>query len=698
MLQSEKGIELFFEESMEMLDNVESMLVELEGDSDNMELVNNVFRNLHTIKGSAGMFGFSQISAFTHEFENLFDLIRQGELPVTRPLIDLTLKARDHISGLITCLREDGCEPEPDETLKEQISSFLSQDKQSSSKAAKKPSGGRKRGDSEVTYRITFKPSAEIFSRGGRPSMILEELYGLGEMLCAAQTGEVPPLDQITPDSCYVKWTVILTTSAGINAVKDVFIFVEDQSLINIDIIDDEERLNTGEDYKRIGEILLDRGDITGHELNKLLEEKKMLGGIAVEEGLISGEALESALEEQNYIRENRRKKTKSSSTIRVRNEKLDELVNLVGELVTVQTRLSQKITSAGDAELSNIGENLEMLTVRMRESAMNIRLVPLTELFNGYNRLVRDLSNELKKPVDLEITGADTELDKNVIEMLQDPLVHIIRNSIDHGLEDPDTRKQKGKPEQGKVSIGAKYEGASVLISVSDDGKGLVKDSIRRRAVEKGIVSENEVLSDDQVRALIFAPGFSTAEKTTSISGRGVGLDVVKRNLESISASVSVESVEGKSTVFTLRIPLTLAIIDCLLVRLGDEKYVINLQSVDECFIHREQIPRPGELTTVASLHGDPVPYINLRKLLEIPGSNPDLQNAVVIISREKRMVFVVDEIVGQYQTVIKSMDSGFQSVPEFSGSTILGDGTVALILDVNKIGEGLEYAMEVS
>jgi two-component system, chemotaxis family, sensor kinase CheA len=693
MLNSEKGIELFIEESEEMLDNIETMLVELEADKQNMDLVNNVFRNLHTIKGSAGMFGFSKISAFTHEFENLFDLIRQGELPVNREIIDLTLKARDHIRSLISLLRDEGTEPQPDGELRKQIAHYLGNEK---------PEGGYEKNESpehssNITYRITFAPSRDVFSKGSRPSLLLEELARLGEIITAAQTGEVPELDQISPEECYTKWTVILTTSAGMNAIKDVFIFVEDYCDVTIDIIDDEERIDTGEDYKRIGEILLDRGNISVDELDRLLEGKQKLGGIAVEEGLISEEELNSALEEQNVVRENRKKRTTASSTIRVRNEKLDELVNLVGELVTAQTRLSQKVDKIGDAELVNIGENLEMLTVRMRESAMNIRLVPLTELFNGYYRLVRDLSTELKKPVDLKITGAETELDKNVIEMLQDPLVHLIRNSIDHGIEEPAVRRELGKPEKGTLKISAEYNGASVIIKVADDGRGLVKENIRKKGVERGLVGDHEQLTDEEIHSLIFAPGFSTSQEATAISGRGVGLDVVKRNLESISATVLVESEEGNGTTFVLSIPLTLAIIDCLLIRLGDERYVINLQSVDECFIHREKILKPDEITRVASLHEEPVPYINLRNLLDIPGEPPEIQNAVVTLVEGKRMVYIVDEILGQYQTVIKSMDSGFSAVDEFSGSTILGDGTVALILDVIKIGKNLEKTVEV-
>jgi two-component system chemotaxis sensor kinase CheA len=644
---------------------------------------------MHTIKGSGAMFGFEAVSAFTHEIETVYDLVRDEKVEASRPLIDLSLQARDHILAMLE--DETAVEETLTRTLVEAFRAFLPvagpcewlKTSAVPEVVAEEQAEGPQR-----SFRIQFRPSPDIFLSGTNPLHLLREIEELGECRIVAQTENVPPLDEVDPERCYLYWDILLTTTADENAIRDVFIFVEDESGIDIEPLAEGGRIDSDE-HQKLGEILVAQGALTVEDLKAALAKQRRLGSILVEEKLISEDQLAAALEEQRKSREKARSRGEqdAAATIRVPTERLDCLVDLVGELVTVRSRLSASAAARLDPELLAIAEEVERLTEELRASTLNIRMLAIGTTFSRFKRLVRDLSRDLGKQIELETTGGDTELDKTVIEKLGDPLVHIIRNSIDHGIEDPDRRRAAGKPVQGTVRLAAEHSGDSVVIRISDDGKGLDAGAIRRKAVEKGIISDQDELSDPELHNLIFAPGFSTATTVTSVSGRGVGMDVVKKAIDALRGSVTVESTPGSGTVIRIRLPLTLAIIDSLLVEVGGEKFVLPLSLVEECveLTARDKTARHGR--NLVAVRGQLIPYVPLRQAFALSGQAPAIEQVVVTRHNDRPVGFVVDRVIGEHQTVIKSLGRVYRDIAGLSGATILGDGKVALILDVPQL-----------
>ncbi len=692
----DRGRSVFLEEAAELLSDLEDSLLELEESPDDQELIGSVFRAMHTIKGSGAMFGFDDVSSFTHEVETVFDKVREGIIPVTRGLIDLTLAARDQIRAMLE--ESQGGEPADFATSRdvvERLRALLPEEGSSvtseQAETASCPTGDEKDNSpefEEVTYRIRFRPARDIFATGSQPTLLLDELRELGPCQVMAQTQDIPALDELDPESCYMYWDIVLTTNKGINAIKDVFIFVEDDSEISIEEVDAPGE--SGEEnviaHKKLGEILTERGDVNPEELEKALSKQKRIGEILVEEKAVSPGQIESALTEQKHVKtiREKRKAKETVSSIRVASPKLDQLVNLVGELVTVQARLSQMAISRNDPQLTFLSEEVERLTSELRDNTMSIRMLPIGTTFSKFRRLVRDLSKNLQKEVVMTTEGAETELDKTVIEKLNDPLVHLIRNSIDHGIEPPEVREAAGKPRQGTVHLSALHSGANVYIRIRDDGAGIDPDVIRAKAIEKGLVSRDTVLTDKEAFGMLFAPGFSTANQVTDVSGRGVGMDVVKTNIESLRGSIDIESELGKGTTVTLKLPLTLAIIEGLLARIGEERYVLPLSSVEECIelVHEDATSDHGR--RLVNVRGEIVPYISVREQFAIPGEPPTIEQIVITEVDGQRIGVVVDEVIGEHQTVIKSMGRLYKGLKEISGATILGDGSVALIIDL--------------
>jgi len=692
---SDRFRDAFREEATELLSELESALLELEENPGDKELVDRVFRSMHTIKGSGAMFGFEDVSSFTHEVETAFDLVRKGQLAVTKDLINLTLKARDYIRSLL----DPAAEGPGDTALRESLLTAFRQVQGKEEPAApvvkkaavEEAPGGR------VTYRIRFKPSKDILLHGTNPVLLLSELGDLGDSRVVVHTEQIPPLSDLNPEMCHLYWDVIVTTDRGMNALKDVFIFVEDDSEIKVDVLDQGGGLSTDLDQKKVGEILIERGELSTGDLQRVMGERKKLGEILVEAGLVSHEEVRSALAEQEHVKEVREKQRQeeSSTSIRVRADKLDILVDLVGEIVTIQARLSQAAAQRTDPEIMLVAEQVERLTGSLRDNAMSLRMLPIGTTFSKFKRVVRDLSNDLGKEVEMTTEGGETELDKTVIERLNDPLVHIIRNSIDHGIEMPAVREAAGKPRKGTVHISASHSGANVLIRVSDDGAGVDVKAVRDKALERGLIQADAQLTEKEAIDLIFLPGFSTAKKVTNVSGRGVGMDVVKRSIESLGGVVEPSSSTGKGTVITLKIPLTLAIIEGLLVRIHDADYVVPLAAVEECVeLSRAETEKTENARgkKMAHVRGDIVPYIRLREWFGVEGAPPDLEQIVIVRAEGKRVGFVVDAVVGQHQTVIKSLGRLYRNVDGISGATILGDGTVALILDIFKLIQVVE------
>jgi two-component system, chemotaxis family, sensor kinase CheA len=682
--------EAFREEARELLGELESGLMELEKTPDDQELIGRVFRAMHTIKGSGAMFGFDDVAAFTHDVETIYDHVRNGKIPVTKHLVDITLSACDQIRGMIDP-GEDG--NKAGKGAKTEITSafkkLLQKDVEPEAVGSTSPSPASTEPEAatgkSVTYRILFWPEQDLFASGTNPVLLLNELRGLGTCKVLAHTGAIPGLLEMNPEACYTYWDILLTTSRGINAVRDVFIFVEESAEIKIDVIDEEGFDDAEIAYKKLGEILVDRGELAPGVIQEALAGQKRVGELLVDAGLVEPEKVNAALVEQKHVREVRqqRQAAEAIASIRVPSERLDVLVNLVGELVTIQSRLSQRASILNDPEILQIAEDVEGLTAELRDNTMSIRMLPIGTTFSKFNRLVRDLSAELGKEIVLATEGAETELDKTVIERLNDPLIHLIRNSIDHGIETPSVREATGKPRQGTVHLSALHAGANVLIRIRDDGAGLDLERIRMKAVEKGLIDPETAMQEKDIYSLIFLPGFSTAEKVSSVSGRGVGMDVVKRSIDALRGSIEVESKRGAGTTITLKLPLTLAIVDGLLVKVEDAFYVVPLSCVEECVeLSREDVARAHGRNLIP-IRGELVPYISLRERFGIEGARPEIEQIVTNRVNGSKVGVLVDEVIGQYQTVIKSLGMAYRNIKEISGATILGDGSLALILE---------------
>jgi two-component system, chemotaxis family, sensor kinase CheA len=691
---NDKNRELYRAEAYELLADLESCLLDLESTPDDKDLIGGIFRALHTIKGSGAMFGFDDIAAFAHKIETVFDLVRSGKVSVTRGLIDLTFSAVDHIKDIL-----ENAIPDTDMAVRGEeivsrikellpLSSLPESCEASSAENSSLTNSGEDLGKN-AAYRIRFSPSPNILRKGLDPLKLLNELRQLGRCETVAITDAIPNIEDMNPESCYTSWDIILITNRGINEIKDVFIFVEDDGTIQIDVISEDIGILSETQYKKLGEILVERKDLTTDAMQKILKEKKLFGEILLEKGLVSDQKIRSALVEQDVMRDaiQRYQRNEAASSIRVSSKKLDRLVDLVGELVTVQVRLCQNTVSAANPELLSISEEIERLTAELRESTMSIRMLPIGTTFSKFKRLVRDLSKELGKDVHLFTEGFDTELDKTMIEKLNDPLVHLIRNSIDHGIEDPGTRQAEGKPKIGTIVLSAVHSGSHVLIRIRDDGRGLDPDSIYEKALEKGIISRDAKLTEKEIFSLLLAPGFSTAKQITDVSGRGVGLDVVQKGIETLKGTIDITGKKGSGTTITLTLPLTLAIIEGLLVRVSEENFVIPLSTVEECVeLTRRDIDH-AHGRHMAYIRGQFVPYIRLRERFAVHGTPPPIEYIVITANEGVKIGLVVDHIIGEHQTVIKSLNKFYKNIQELSGATILGDGSVALVVDVQKL-----------
>lgn len=683
----------FRQEAADLLATLETTLLDLEETPDDRDLIDQTFRCLHTLKGSGAMFGWEALAAFTHHIETAFQKVRDGVLKASRDLVTLTLAALDHIQMLLE-------QPEQADRVRGDalLAAFAdlataASDRSSSSKPSlpsQRKSGRSADAGPERVFRIHWRPGHDVLALGGNPLLLLDELRALGKCAVTPITDQIPTLEALDPVRCYLGWDIVLTTSADRTALDDVFIFVADQSELVIDEIP-----VTAEALPRLGEILVKRGDVQVADVEEALGQQQRLGALLVQSGKVSEERLASALGEQHHLHEAAKahESAASSSTIRVPAERLDSLMDQVGELVIAQARLQQTTVNADNPLLKSITEDIGRLAAELRDTTMSVRMLPIGTLFGQFRRVVRDLSRELNKSVELTTAGEDTELDKTVIESLKDPLVHLIRNAIDHGIDTAEQRQAQGKPTAGRVHLSAVHSGAQVLITIEDDGRGLNRAAIRAKAEEHDLLQPGQEVTDSELFACIFEAGFSTAAAVTSVSGRGVGMDVVRRAIENLRGSIDVASVAGKGTSITLKLPLTLAIIDGLLVQMENERYVVPLSAVEECveLTRREEEHSGGR--GFLNIRGEIVAFIRLRQLLGVPGAAPDIQKVVVVALGESRVGLVVDQVIGQYQTVIKSLCRLHRDLEGFSGATILGDGSVALILDIPHL---LKFARE--
>ena len=642
-MMSSDPSETFRPEARDRRESLEQALLDLEQNADDRNLVDSAFRALHTIKGSGAMFGFDEVAAFVHEFETAFDRVRKGTAAASPALIAVALAAKDHLHKLVE-------QPGIHAAAGEPILAALRKIVEAGGAAGAPPPAPQ---PAVTNWRIRFRLPDDAMAFGTNPLLLLDELRALGPCDVTALIDAVPPLDQIDPEVCYLAWDICLTTSCPREAIEDVFLFLRDGMELSIE----PQSLDPSQP-----EVIASEGPAP-------IAEKT----IPVESASRSARPKDAAVSSSD----------KAGSSLRVPAERLDELMDRVGELVIAQARLSQIAAASADANLKSIAEELERLSSGLRDTTMGIRMVPIGTLFGRFRRLVHDLSHELGKEIEFVTTGEETELDKTVIERLADPLVHLIRNAIDHGVESPDVRVEVGKPAKGTVRLSAVHTGAEVAISVSDDGGGLKTERIRAKAEELGLIAPDAKMADAELHQMLFHPGFSTAKEITSVSGRGVGMDVVKRTIDSLRGNIDMSTNPGAGTAATLRLPLTLVIIDGMLVRVGNGRYTIPLSAVEECVELPASADTQAQGRNFLNIRGALVPFLRLRELFKAPTPPDPHQKVVIVSSGEFRVGLVVDQIIGNNQTGIKALSKLHADIETFSGATILGDGTVALILD---------------
>lgn len=647
------------QEAADLLEQLEQALLDLDSRPSDRDLVDDAFRALHTLKGSGAMFGFTDVATFTHEFETAFDRLRKTGAPAGRQLVAAALAAKDHIRALIetpeTAERVFG-----DAILAElrDLASDAGMDATASGSGetagAGTPAGGPAR-----EFRISIGFSPRIMLNGTNPLHLLEELGNLGACRVVPDLAHLPPLDRLDPSLCHVAFTVHLVTEQPRSAIESVFEFV-------------------------LGETELDITE-TG-----LAEDRTLAVPEAAEKLSTAPAGPERARQEGQGSRDG---SARAGATVRVPAERLDRLMDRVGELVIAQARLTQLSGSRRDGSIQTVAEEIERLVAGLRDAAMGMRMVPIGSLFGRFRRLVHDLAHELGKPVELVTSGEETELDKTVIDRLADPLVHLIRNAVDHGLEKPDARRAAGKPATGTIRLAAGHVGAEVHITVEDDGRGVDLARLRAKGEEMGLLPPGASASEAELLDLMFAPGFSTAREISALSGRGVGMDVVRKTIEGLRGEIGVSNSPGAGATFTLRLPLTLAIIEGLLVRVGEGRYIIPLSAVEECVELSRSDEERSSHRSFLNVRGELVPFLRLRQVFgDAPASEPH-QKVVIVSSGDARVGLVVDQILGNHQAVIKSLSRLHRDVRTFSGATILGDGLPALILDVGQLvlaGEG--------
>ncbi|MBF0107716.1 MAG: chemotaxis protein CheA [Magnetococcales bacterium] len=697
---SEEDINQFRTDAQENLDDLEDALLQLEAAPRDKELIGRVFRAMHTIKGTSSMYGFEEASRFTHQIENFYDVVRNGKAVLTKEVIDLTLAARDQLLAMIFGDGPVKGDRGEQKRIADAFSGLLRPNRGSGGEVVSRSTPVSVDEPARPVcrnVRFRFRVDDPIFQRATNPLVYLRALKQLGTCRVTCHDERVPPLEEIDPTVCYFSWDVGLVSDCSDDDIRGEFMFIEDElEELAIHVLPEPEAGDSLSEIEpsvpRLGDILLERGDISREALAEALSKKPRLGETLVSEGYLPESRVQSALQQQKMVRQMAEggRRENSVSSVRVASDKLDELINQVGELVIVQARLRQVIAHCGEVpELTTVSEEITRLTENLRDSTMGIRMLPIDTLFGRFNRLVRDLSRELGKEIRLVTEGGDTELDKTVIENLNDPLVHILRNSMDHGIETPDERRRKGKTPTGTIRLSAIHSGASVLIRVEDDGRGIDRQRILAKAIERGLAPSGAVLSDEEVVNLLFAPGFSTASTVTSVSGRGVGMDVVKKTIEGIRGSVEIVDRKDQGITIDIRLPLTLAIIDGFLVQSGGDQFVLPLSTVKECVkLTRKEIA-DNHGRQIINIRNEVVPYIRLRDVFHLDGG-PLSQEQVVITEVDRdRVGMVVDRVIGQSQVVIKSLGDLFSNVAEFSGATILGDGRVVPILDVARIIE---------
>ncbi|WNZ67765.1 chemotaxis protein CheA [Borreliella garinii] len=695
----------FKEESIENISDIEQALLNLEAGSD-QEIINSIFRNLHTIKGSSGMFGFNFTASLVHEIETVLDVIKDGRAAFNQAAIDATLMSVDFIRELIEgdeeiseidfdkrkqflvdeikrvletpnvkgasqeALENDFSKPDNSSVLEERLKVNL--DNKFDDEALR----------SEFkSYKILFSPAKGILFHGHKPINLLNKLIDLGSGHVRAKVDNIPDLELISPDNVYVDWEIRLDTEESRESIADIFIFLDSQSKIDIQELDKCLETDKGDNL-----------ELKNFNLSSLDRSTKDSANSAFKKSAFIGKSFLNGDKNRSNVQDDTARSKVNIASIKVDSKKLDHLVNLVGELVTIQSKLSKEAENRNSNILNSISAEFSLLINELRDYTTGLRTVPIEILFVKFQRIVKDLSTSLGKSILYHASGGDTVLDKSIIEKLNEPLVHLIRNSIDHGIESPEERERLGKDPKGIIKLSACQSGDSVIVIIEDDGRGLDKNKILKKAIERNIISDSaaKTLSNIDVYNLIFEPGFSTASSVTDISGRGIGMDVVKKQVESLRGHVVLESELGKYTKTKLIFPLTLAIIEGWLVRVKDEHFIVPLSNVESCLESNNLISQMDGVETksnVMNYRGSMISFIRLREFFQVSSEKSISEQVVVVNTNSGKMGIVVDEVLGQHQTVIKALGKIYSRVEGVSGATILGDGSLALVVDIDAI-----------
>ena len=650
----------YITECLELLVEMEERLLGLDLESPDIEQVNAIFRCAHSIKGGSGAFGFDYITNFTHVLEALLDSMREGKVAVSREAVDTLLKSADIVTQMVHAAR-DGVRP-PDNLgadIKAQLEQFASSNTAAKGSASyglfdpEEANTDASGASGERRWQIDFAPHETLFSTGNEPLLILRELARLGKIEITAYTPRVKEIAYLNAANCYIGWSIQLTTHKLESAIREAFEFVTDHCDLKITAI------------AELPPAGADRNSPTPRAIT-----------------------IAAAAEDQGS-------KTAQATSIRVDLDKVDRLVNMIGELVITEAMIkaqTRDFVVEQHAGLMRGIDELSQHTRELQEAVMSVRMQPVKSIFSRMPRIVRDISAQLGKDIRLVTSGENTEVDKTVIEQLSDPLMHMIRNSCDHGVEKPETRIQNGKPAQGTIHLSADHRGGRIIIEIRDDGAGINRERVLAKAREKELIPADTTPSPEEIDNMIFMAGFSTAEKVTNVSGRGVGMDVVKRNIEGMGGTVRITNTPGKGSVFTVSLPLTLAILDGMIVRVGAENYIIPITSIIETLRPKaEEVRRVEGHSDVINVRGEFVSVVYLHRVFHIKDAQDDPSKALVVLveSGHKKMGLVVDELIGQQQVVIKSLEANADPVKGISGATILGDGRVSLILEINDLGQ---------
>lgn len=669
--------ESFVEETHDLINELEDILLSTEIESVSSEIIDQIFRSIHTIKGSGGMLGFDKVLAVTHDLEDIYDRVRSKEIAFSSELKDISLETIDILKTLLTTNEQLA---NPDQIrfadlcrkihLFDVVVSENKEDKKvelSVSEVVSHP---------VITYYIEFEPGNSLPSELSHPLYLFKELALMGNNITFSKKGKDVEVNNLEEADRFASWRMILSTREEISAIEEVFAWLKTGSVFLVKEIIKGNLLAIQGAYK---------------EFEKLKEKifKKSFEDIKVIAGNYSEEIAE-VLQEENKKKEKSTDDIQSANnaikSIRVSTDKIDQLLNLVSEMVTLQARLNLIANLSGDTELISVAEKYGSFSKQLRDNAFTISLVPFGITITRYKRMVHDLSEQLGKKVDFITEGEETVLDKKIIEQLSDPIMHILRNSVDHGIESPEDRLASGKSDTGVVTMRIFHQSNNVIIKIIDDGAGIDMDVIRKIAIRKKLIKKDQELENDELLGLIFLPGFSSAKIISNVSGRGVGLDVVKRNISEIRGSINVETELGKYSIFTIKLPLTLSIIDGLQVKIDERDFIIPLMQVSKIYT-LSNFEKESRLNQFMVLDGNQVPYFDLREDFEIGGTPPERQEIVLVGYEKEKVALIVDSVVGENQTVLKSLGSHFERQNFISGGTILGDGSVALVLDINKI-----------